>query len=55
MGSKLSSYFDIAEKKGGLRSRVKLAMFTKMSHSAAQDAPDSEENIKIFEEAIKKI
>jgi hypothetical protein len=55
MGKILVSYFDIAKTKGGLVAQVKLAMITKMSKEKAYQATDSEENIKIFEEAIRKL
>lgn len=55
MGAKLQSYFEIAKKNGGLTAQMKLAMLTKMSPAKAKDAPDNEANIKIFEEAMKKL
>ena len=55
MGARLIVFFDQAEKKGGLASQVKLAMLTKMSSKKAADAPDSPENIKLFEESIAKL
>lgn len=55
MGKILASYFDIAKTKGGLISQVKLAMITKMSKEKALQSPDSQENINIFEEAMKKL
>lgn len=55
MGKILESYFDIAKAKGGLVAQVKLAMITKMSAVKALQASDSQENIKLFEEAISKI
>lgn len=55
MGKILASYFDIAKAKGGLAAQVKLAMITKMSSLKALEAPDSKENIKLFEDAIIKI
>mgnify|MGYP001172899065 CR=1 FL=1 len=55
MGQALNNYFLKAKEKGGLQAQVKLAMITKMSSDDAIQAPDSEENIKLFEDAIKKI
>jgi len=55
MGMILASYFDKAREAGGIAAQVKLAMLTKMARAAAQNAPDSAENIKIFDEAIKQI
>jgi hypothetical protein len=55
MGAILASYFEKAKAAGGLAAAVKLAMMTKMSQVAATQAPDSVENTKMFEEALKKI
>ncbi|MBN2343800.1 MAG: hypothetical protein JXX29_22050 [Deltaproteobacteria bacterium] len=55
MGVKLESYFEKAKADGGLSAQMKLAMLTKMSPAKAKDAPDDEANIKIFEDAMKKI
>jgi hypothetical protein len=55
MGKILESYFDMAKAKGGMVAQVKLAMITKMSKQKAYQAPDSQENIRIFEEAIRKL
>jgi hypothetical protein len=55
MGSKLVSYFDKAKEKGGIGMQVKLAMLTKMSSKTAGEAPDSPENIKLFDEAFAKL
>jgi hypothetical protein len=55
MGTILSGYIAIAKNKVGLMAQVKLAMITKMSLEKAKQAPDSPENIKLFEEAIQKI
>ena len=55
MGTILASYFDKAKASGGIAAQVKLAMLTKMARAAALQAPDSTENIKIFDEALKQI
>jgi hypothetical protein len=55
MGAKLSAYFDKVKATGGIAAAVKLAMLTKMSQAVAGQAPDSPENVKLFDEAIKKI
>jgi len=55
MGAILASYFDKVRETGGITAQVKLAMLTKMAKAAATQAPDSQENIKIFEEAVKQI
>ncbi len=55
MGMILASYFDKAKASGGIAAQVKLAMLTKMAKATALQAPDSPDNIKIFDEAIKQI
>lgn len=55
MGAQLAAYFDKAKSKGGLQAVVKLAMITKMSQQQAQGAPDSPENIKIFDDAMGQL
>jgi hypothetical protein len=55
MGTVLVSYFDKAKQKGGLSSLVKLAMLVKMSRQDADKLPDSQENIDIFENAMKQL
>lgn len=55
MGFILAGYFDKAKAKGGLNSQVKLAMLTKMSLNTAKAAPDSPDNIKLFDEALAKL
>ncbi|OGN96535.1 MAG: hypothetical protein A2Y89_00690 [Chloroflexi bacterium RBG_13_51_18] len=55
MGTILASYFDKAKQAGGIAAQVKLAMLTKMALAAATKAPDSAENIKLFDEALKQI
>lgn len=55
MGAVLVSYFEKAKAAGGLAAAVKLAMLTKMSQINAGQAPDSPDNVKIFEEAMKKL
>lgn len=55
MGAILASYFEKAKAAGGIAAQVKLAMLTKMALAAATKAPDSPENIKTFDEALKQI
>ena len=51
MGAKLAAYFNDLN----LHKQVKLAMLTQMSRSQARNAEDSPENIKLFEDAMKKV
>ena len=55
MGNILAGYFSIAKARGGLVAQVKLAMITKMSLEKAKQAPDSQENIKLFEDALDEV
>ena len=55
MGNILASYFEKAKEAGGIPAQVKLAMLTKMARTAALQAPDSPDNIKKFDEALKQI
>jgi len=55
MGQKLDAYFRQAEKLGGVKAKIKLAMITKMSVTSAKAAPDSKANIQLFEGAIAEI
>jgi len=52
MGKKLEAYFADADKLGGMRAKVKLAMLTKLSAKTSADVPDSPENIAMFEAAM---
>jgi len=55
MGAKLINYYEAAKVKGGVSAQIKLAMITCMSQQKAKESPDSPENIKIFEDALKKL
>jgi len=55
MGAKLSSIYQEAQRIGGLSARVTMAMLTKISSELAQTAPDSPENIKLFESALATV
>ena len=55
MGTKLVAYFEKAKQQGGLQAKVKLAMLTKLSQKTAEEAPDSPENIDMFEKAMDKL
>lgn len=55
MADKIQSYYLRAGEIGGLDARAKLSMLTKVDSFSASSLPDSDENIKIFEEAMDKI
>jgi hypothetical protein len=55
MGAKLVQIFADAEKLGGLKAKMRLAMITKISSAAAASAPDSPDNIKKFTDAVHEL
>ena len=55
MGKRLLEYYDKAKKIGGVKAKMRLIMLTLMPTPEASKAPDSPENIRKFEMAIKKL
>ena len=55
MGQKLSSFYDAAKAKGGLKAQMRMAILTLLPSSKAGIEPDSPENIRKFETAMKEI
>jgi hypothetical protein len=55
MGVKLAAFYNEANEVGGARARIKMAIITKLSTEKAMAAPDSPENIKVFQEALSTI
>jgi len=55
MGSKLISYYEEAIKAGGIKAQMRLAVLTRLPSSRAKLAPDSPDNIKLFEDAFKEL
>ncbi len=55
MGVLLARYFAVAKQKGGLPLQLKLAMRTCIPERRALEIPDSPENIKLFEDAMKEL
>ncbi len=55
MGAKLAEYFSLAEKKGGLPVKMRLAMKTGMPSEKAASEPDSPDNLAKFYQAAKEI
>ncbi len=55
MGQKLMSYFEKAGEMGGLMAKMRLAVLSGIASAQAMQTPDSPENIKKFEDAIREI
>ncbi len=55
MGQKLKSFYDEAEKLGGIKAKMRIAVLTAISSVKALEAPDSPENIAKFDNAMKEI
>ena len=55
MGQKLTTYYEKAKAKGGIKAQMRMAMITMLSSSKAGTEPDSPENIAKFENALKEI
>ena len=51
MGAKLREYYVEAQRRGGLPLQIKLTMRTGLSQPKAIAAPDSQENLRLFEAA----
>lgn len=55
MGARLTKYYDLANTKGGLPLKMRLAMKTGVSSDKAATEPDSPENLAKFYAAAKEI
>lgn len=55
MAAKLVSLYAEAEKLGGLKAKMRMALLTKISSVKAPDQPDSPENMQKFEQALVEI
>jgi len=55
MGEKLVEYYEYAGRKGQLLLQIKLAMKTCMALPEATAAPDSEENVARFYDALREL
>jgi hypothetical protein len=55
MGEKLKKFYDEADKLGGTKAKMRLAMITLISSNDAPSAEDSSENVTKFENAMKEI
>src|SRR5688572_13752658 len=52
MGQKLNLFYSKADELGGLRAKIRLSLLTKIPSTQADALPDSEENLKKFEESM---
>lgn len=55
MAEKIYSYYQQAEEIGGIKARAKLTILTMVDSYQARTVPDSEEMIRLFENAIQKL
>lgn len=55
MGEKLMEYYSFVEQEAGLSGKIELAKRTNLPGTKASTAPDSEENVREFREAIEEI
>ena len=55
MGEKLKKYYELVQAKEGIKGKMRLAIKTGVSSNAAEEAPDSDENLKLFFEAAQEI
>jgi len=55
MADKIRSYYLRAGELGGVKARAKLSMLTSINSIEANSIPDTEENLKIFENAMNEV
>jgi hypothetical protein len=55
MGAKMVSGFDMAQKEGGIKAAMRLAMKVGFSNDKASGVQDSPENVQKMEAALKEI
>jgi hypothetical protein len=55
MGEKLMEYYSLVEKEEGFSGKIELAKKTNLPGTKASTAPDSEENIQLFRDALEDI
>jgi hypothetical protein len=55
MGEKLMEYYTLVEKREGLSGKIALAQETNLPGPKASTAPDSDENVEMFREAVEEI
>jgi hypothetical protein len=55
MGAELVRFYDQCKIQGGLSAQLRLATLTRLAGTKALEAPDSPENLKIFEAAYAEV
>lgn len=55
MGEKLMQYYSLVEQEEGVGAKIELAQKTNLPGTKASTAPDSEENIELFRDALEDI
>ena len=55
MGMKLVELYEKANKMGGLKAKMRLAILTKIPSTSAPTVPDTQEAVKAFENAIREL
>ncbi len=55
MAEKLIKYYDYVKSIKGLQGTMALAIHTKIPSTKAAFEPDTDENIRIFKEAVEKV
>ncbi len=55
MGNRLSAFYESANKLGGLKAKMRLAVLTKVPSEKAAMEADSSDNIAKFEAAMQEI
>lgn len=55
MGVQLADFYKQAASEFGVTGRVKLAMLTKVSSEKAQNEPDSDEVVKLFQRSLDQL
>ena len=55
MGEKLEAYYREAESLGGIKGKMRLAILTGIPSARAGIRPDSDENIRKFQDGLQEI
>lgn len=55
MGETLMKYYSLVEEEEGINGKIELAKETNLPGTKASTAPDSQENIELFRDAVEDI